>query len=157
MKYVIKKNYFISIKNTSFFYILFLLSLFVLYSNENLMTNQIQEIHMVIKRNGTRRILGDKFPYNNFEVYINTTKNDDCNRTCDLKEELNNITIAFNETIESCYEMFYLALDIIELDLSDFDTSNVVTMEKMFKHCSNLNFINLSFLNMSIVENTLNP
>jgi len=151
MKYIIKKNYFISINNTSFLSTLFLLFLFV--SNENLILNQNQEVHMIIRGKGSKRILGDNFPYNNFEVIINDVKNNNCGRKCDLNEELNNITIKFNETIESCYAMFYAAVDKIEIDLSDFDTSNVVNMENMYKYCSNLISINLSYLNMSFVEN----
>ena len=115
MKYKIKKIFFFS--NHISFLSTLLFFLFFIGSKENLISNQNQEIQMIISGSGTQRILGDKFPYNNFEVLINGEKNEGCKKICDLTKESNNITIIFNETIESCYAMFSEAKNIIELDL----------------------------------------
>ena len=40
--------------------------------------------------------------------------------------------------------MFYNCKNIEKIDLSKFDSSNVVNMERMFCNCKNLETINLS-------------
>ena len=150
MKYKIKKIFFFS--NHISFLSTLLFFLFFIGSKGNLISNQNQKIKMIISGNGTQRILGDKFPYNNFEVWINGEKNEKCNRTCDLTGKLNNITIIFNETIESCYAMFSEAKNIIKLDLSNFDTSFVTDMTGIFHNCSLLRSINLANINTSNVK-----
>ena len=71
-------------------------------SKEKLISNKNQEIRMVIKGTGSKRILADKFPYNNFEVLVNGETNNFCNRICNnIIDELNYIIIKFNETIKS--------------------------------------------------------
>ena len=150
MKYKIKKIFFFS--NHISFLSTLLFFLFFIGSKENLISNQNQEIQMIISGSGTQRILGDKFPYNNFEVLINGEKNEGCKKICDLTKESNNITIIFNETIESCYAMFSEAKNIIELDLSNFDISFVTDMTGIFHNCSLLKSINLANINTSNVK-----
>ena len=55
------------------------------------------------------------------------------------------IKIKFKFLIKDCGFMFYNCKNIIKIDLSNFNSSNVVNMEKMFFLCTNL--ININFLN----------
>jgi surface protein len=46
-------------------------------------------------------------------------------------------------------------MSLIDIDLSNFDTSSVTDMGCMFENCKNLNSINLSGFNTSNVTNML--
>ena len=51
--------------------------------------------------------------------------------------------------ISSCISMFYGCSDIKEIDLSNFNTSNVKNMDFMFYDCSSLTSLNLSNFDIS--------
>ena len=53
----------------------------------------------------------------------------------------------------SCYKMFYDCCTLIQLDLSNFDTSDVVNMYCMFSDCKSLTQIDLSNFDTSKVIN----
>ena len=63
------------------------------------------------------------------------------------KEGIYNINIKFKIKLDDCSCMFYNCKNIINIDLSSFDTSNVTRMENMFKFCRNVKYINTSFIN----------
>ena len=69
------------------------------------------------------------------------------------EEEINNITMEWNQSKEICDKMFEKIINIIEIDLSKFDTSKVISMEGMFKNCDNLQNINFENFNTSLVNN----
>ena len=122
--------------------------------NERNLNNYISEIHLVIKGNGKQNILSNEFNTNPSEVIVNgISKGNTCKKTCDLDEDINNVTIKFEEQIISCYHMFYGLQNIIEIDLSNFDASKVNNMEAMFYYCKNLEKINFGNINTSSVEN----
>ena len=74
--------------------------------------------------------------------------------TCKYKFENRTVTIQmiFEKKINNFYRMFANIPNIIEIDLSRFDTSLVNNMANMFKNCTNLIFANLSHLNLSSVK-----
>ena len=74
------------------------------------------------------------------------------NKICNLNNDLNNITIRFNEEIKTCENMFYDLHNIIEIDLSNFDGSKVTNMHAMFYNCINLKKIIFGNFNTSSVE-----
>ena len=59
-----------------------------------------------------------------------------------MKQEGNKVTLQFNEALISCEDMFHGLSNIIEVDLSNFDCSQVTSMKSMFKDCTNLKSIN---------------
>lgn len=61
------------------------------------------------------------------------------------------VEITFNRKLESMQELFNYCEDIIELDLSDIDTSQVKSMKSAFNGCNNLTSINLDNFNTSLV------
>ena len=61
-----------------------------------------------------------------------------------LENNIINITLIWNNSITSTSDMFYECDDIIEIDLSHFDTSNVTYMGYMFSGCTSLTSLNLS-------------
>ena len=68
-----------------------------------------------------------------------------------LEEDINNITIGFDDPIISCQNMFKDLDNIIEIDLSNFDTSKVINMAYMFLNCIRLEKINLWNINTTLV------
>ena len=65
----------------------------------------------------------------------------------------NNITLRFNYKITSCQNMFNDLKNITEVDLSNFNASEVTSMESMFYRCENLVKIIFGNFNTSNVEN----
>ena len=122
--------------------------------NARNLKNYISEIHLVIKGKGTKNILSNEFKTNPSEVIVNgISKGNTCQKTCYFDEDINNVTIKFEEQIKSCKKMFYNLQNIIEIDLSNFDASKVNDMGEMFNLCKNLEKINFGNINTSSVEN----
>jgi len=63
----------------------------------------------------------------------------------------NNITLIWTDRLETCANMFDSMDNIISLDMSKFDFSNVYTMEYMFNGCSSLKYLNLDNIKTSSV------
>ena len=110
------------------------------------------EIHLIIKGKGNQIILNEMFYYKPDEVIINGAFNNTCKNTCELKKEINEITLIFNEEIRSCENMFYNLINIKEVDLSKFDASKVTKMNSMFHDCKMLKKITFGNINTSSVE-----
>ena len=159
----IKKNYFtIRQKNNknSYFIVsalnnlLLNINVFVLfvilikpYSNEF-----HSEINLVIYgSNQESNIISDNFYKLPSEVYINGTLVT-CNKKCFLGFGSNNITIKFNSSLNSSARMFQNMDNVLEIDLSKFDSSYVTSMSSMFEYCTSLQKINFGNINTSIVQ-----
>ena len=54
------------------------------------------------------------------------------------KEGIYNVTIYINYILEDCAALFDGCYNIIDIDLSSFDTKNVTNMSHMFDDCSYL-------------------
>ena len=112
------------------------------------------EINLVVKGSGTQSLLSNSFSQIPSEVYINGISKDisSCNKTCILDENINNITLKFNEDIETCSNMFYNCENITYIDLSHLDASKIISMRNMFNRCTNLEEINFGNIDSSSVE-----
>ena len=118
------------------------------------LNNYISEIHLIIKGSGNQEILNSVFYTVPSEVIVNgNSKGDTCKKSCDLDEDINNVVLKFENKIKSCNLMFNHLKNIIEIDLSYFDTSEVTDIQWMFCFCSNLEKINFGKINTSLVEN----
>ena len=114
----------------------------------------LSEIKLVIKGTGNSYFLNNTFYSTPSEVIINgETIDTPENNMYNFEEEINYVTIKFNNQIESCENMFSGLANIIEIDLSNFDTSRVTNMYSMFLECSNLERINFGNINTSSVKN----
>ena len=111
------------------------------------------EINLVVKGKGNINYLNKKFYLNPSGVIINGVVNYTCKKNCYLDNDFNNITIKFNTSINSCEKMFSELENIIEIDLSNLDTSNVTNMASMFFKCTNLKKIKFGNINTSNVKN----
>ena len=89
----------------------------------------------------------------NTELYINNKK-EKFNKYFIAKQKgIYTIKLIFNLEFFDCSYMFAECLNLINIDLTSFNTQNVVNMEGMFFGCQNLTNINLSSLNTENVTN----
>ena len=135
-------------------YILNVFYFIILFSSISLFEGALNsEIHLISEGSGNYYILSQDFYGEPFEVWVNGQRSDSCNKLCNfIKDGYNNVTIKFNVKINSCQNMFKNLIQIIEIDLSSFDTSNVENMNNMFYQCTNLRKINFGNIDTSLVK-----
>ena len=145
-------HYFMNFKNSMILLIIYSF-LFILITEEKPidLINFASEINLVIKGSGNQSLLNNSFNIEPSEVYVNGIYKGTCKMFCELDYEINNITLIFNNTIKSCEIMFSESVNIKEIDLSNFDFSDVITMENMFRNCKNIEKINFGNINTSSV------
>ena len=159
-KIIIKKsihlrNLFVLIKN------ILLINLFIqiLSNNKTISFAQFRfsNISLKIKGTGTKNIFSSDFRFSidNYpkEVYINKYKQSNVSHSYYFNQSYNYVELIWYNTINNCECIFKECIDIIEIDLTNFDSSQVTNMELMFYGCSSLTSINLSNLNTSKVKN----
>lgn len=89
----------------------------------------------------------------NLELYINNKKKNQFNKHCEFPNGRHEIRIVFNGIITDCSNMFKDCQNLIEINLSNFNTEEVTNMSYMFHNCKNLSNIDLSNINTENVTN----
>ena len=87
------------------------------------------------------------------EVHINEVKQDNVSYSYYLYLTENYVKLIWINALNNCEYLFNKCSDIIEMNLSNFDTSQVTIMNYMFSGCSSLSSLELSNFNTSKVEN----
>ena len=113
------------------------------------------KIHLVIIGNGNQNLLYSSFSQQPSQVFVNGIYRDSCKIFCELEYEENNVTLIFNNIVQSTYRMFYKLNNIKEIDLSFFDFSRVKSMSQMLRECTNLEKINFGNIDTSSVTSML--
>ena len=112
------------------------------------------EITIKIMGDQKKNILYNAFTPQPQQIYANgviTSINGE-NEIQSLQNGENVIKMIWNSQIENCETMFMDLDNIIEIDLSNFDSSNVSSMTKMFSGCESLLSINFSGINTKKVR-----
>ena len=113
-------------------------NIFISFSGEN-------SIKIKINGNGTFPIIYSDYYLKPSSYYLN---NDDTSRTSFNDSEIeflnpeNYVTIIFTNEATSCDSMFKGCSDIIEIDFSNFISSNIQNIDNMFDGCTSLKSIN---------------
>ena len=111
--------------------------------------NPIWNIEIKIKGIGNKNILSQKkdkenyFNYTPTQVYVNGVIQNYTGFTANLTSDINKVNIKWDYEITNCNFMFYGLTDILEIDLSNFDSSKVTNMIRLFQGCTSLTSINL--------------
>ena len=153
-KYKFKKLYFSL--NMFIFYINIIL-LLCKYKQRTLFFKS-SEVTLKIKETGNIKIFSDNFfkKYSHCEVYLNDSffgkDNNEYYFESYNSNKINIIKIIFNDSILTTKNMFEKCDKIIEIDLTNFDTSKVNDMSRMFSDCSSLTSLNLFNFNTSLVN-----
>ena len=111
-------------------------------------TEYKSEINLVIQGKGNHYFLSELFILEPSVVIVNGVRNDSCKKNYTFENDLNNVTIIFDRLINTCENMFKRLKNLIEIDLSNLDTSKVTNM---FDQCINLEKINFGNINTSLV------
>ena len=136
---------------------LYILStLFISIHDLRNMNAYLSEIKLVIRGRVNSNFLYNDFNPEPSEIIINKEIRYSGIKSYTFTEDLNNVVIKFNESIISCENMFYGLTNIIEIDLSNFDTSKVKNMSSMFCECSSLEKIYFGNINTSSVKDMNN-
>ena len=108
------------------------------------------EIKLVIQGQGIQYLLYQEFGIRPSDILVNGISVNSI--YYDLNEASNDIILRFNETITSCYRMFYSLSNIKKVNLSNFDFSNTINLTSMFQGCSKLTSVTFGNANTSLVE-----
>ena len=155
----IKDNFFNFFLTTHYLLILIFILQFPNFSKsefyqQSFLKNFNSEISLLIIGKNKRQILGSSFTIIPSDISVNgVSKKDSCSKTCEMDSDLNNVTLIFNEQIDTCAHMFESNENLKEIDLSKFDASKVNSMLAMFNGCTNLEKINFGNINTSLVKN----
>ena len=123
--------------------------------NNNRKLILLNEIIIKIKGFGTQKILSDDYentPPSSILINGNITTNIG-NEIINLELEENIITMKWDNKLDNCLNMFSGLTNLIEVDFSNFDSTEVTTMSFIFEGCSNLISVNFGYFNSTKLEN----
>ena len=112
-------------------------------------------ITLTLKGGENQKILYNTFQPLPYKIEINGDVLEPLSITVNLPEENDEyiIIMKFDKPVNSTYNMFAnLNSNIIKIDLSNFDFSQVTEMKFMFNSCKNLEYINFTNINTSLVR-----
>ena len=116
--------------------------------------NSYNEITIFINKTISSQIICTKYiNYTNyiFEVDINGKKSNIKDYYNLLNDGINEITIKFNKSLDTCSYMFAYLENIVFIDTWNFDSSDVKNVYGMFERCSSLTSLDLRRFNTSSV------
>ena len=143
-----------------YFFLFYMLQLFTFFSTSkkyNIFFTS-SEIRLVINESGDKNVLYQYYYTTPSDVLVNgiSKKENQNQKTYLLESDFNNITLIFENEIQTCNNMFKGLTYISEIDLSNFDSSKVTEMSNMFQGCSNLEKIIFGNINTSSVNSMEN-
>ena len=97
------------------------------------------------KENSNNCYLAQELAYNlntGFNYYLNFNSN-----------KIHTIKIIFKKKLYDCSHLFYDCKEIVEIDMSNFDCSQVTSCESMFDSCISLIKLNLGELDFNLCKN----
>ena len=109
------------------------------------------EITIKIKGNGTQHITWEGETPSRIYLNNNPTELTGAKIINDLELETNTVRMVWDSSFTNFHALFYGLSNITEIDLSNFDSSEVVNMADMFHGCSSLTSINFNDFNTQLV------
>ena len=112
------------------------------------------KITLKVKGNSENAIFNNDFEKLGYlkEVYINGKKENNITYKYNFNKEDNFVELVWNERINDTKNMFSGCTSITEINLSNFDTSQVTSMDNMFEGCTSLTSIDLTNFKTSSVK-----
>ena len=154
--YILLFMLFISINSILLFFFIIIMKITFIHSQknkkyQNRKLQQADKIIIKISGKGTQTVLCYNFKSPPSEVYLN-------NNLVDLNsgytinniiDEENTVILKWNYRIETFDFIFAFLWNIIEVDLTNFDTSKITSMDHMFSDCYNLKSVKLDNIDTS--------
>ena len=115
--------------------------------------HQDYSIKLKIKGSGIKQVFGYDFKKISYpsKIIINNEEKNISSTSYDFSEEENTVEFIWDYIVKDCYSMFNGCSDITEIDVSNFDVSQVTYMNSMFRGCSSLTSLDLSNFDFSMV------
>ena len=152
----IKENYFIFKSYIFLIKVMLIVNIFNVSKDnnvQNLILSKVSNITLKIKGTGFINILGSEFAniYYPNEVIINNIISNITTNKYDFNQVDNYVELIWNNNINNTINMFKGCSNIIEINLSNFDTSLVTNMSFMFGYIYSLIDLDISNFNTSNV------
>ena len=106
--------------------------------------NLVSEIFLKINGNGEQQLLNSYIINTPDEIYVNGVYTSSKVNKVTVTENKNNIKLVWYSPVTTCKYMFRGLSNIIEIDLSKFDSSSLTEIECMFCDCTSLTLIDLT-------------
>ena len=110
----------------------------------NLLESKFSKITLKISGIGYKNIFNSETNLYPNAIYINKNPQTTINYKYNFTYENNSVELIWNNNINSSYKLFDGCSAIEEIDLTDFNMSEIDNMAYMFNGCSSLSLINLS-------------
>ena len=119
-------------------YFIIMIKIKVATSLRNKKLNKLNEITIKINGTGEQSILSSTFSPQPSKILVNgeLTNIVSQNKINILEGDINNITMKWNDKISNCQSMFNGLTNLKEVDLSNFDGSEISSMRFMFMSCT---------------------
>ena len=157
----IKKEYKIKIRKKLLNLNVLIIYLIFITKEKNYINSQYSFITLKINNIGINKIYYDGDNNNGGcspgaplpdEIYINNINQSKVQYYYDFNQSENIVNLVFHKPIDKTTCMFVKCSNITEVDLSNFDTSQLTRMNSMFTGCSSLKSIDFTNVNTSRVE-----
>ena len=149
----------LNLNNKIFSFILFLVIIIINFSYSNEKNNKIRKLDsssyilVYINQTGTSQFLSQDFQTSPDKILINNAQVSSSIKSYNFESLNNTIKLTWNSLITNCSQMFYYCSNITSIDISNFDTSKVVSMSNMFDHCFKLISIDFTNIDTSSLTN----
>ena len=112
---------------------------------KHILFSKLNQILLKIKAAGTISIINSDYNFKPSSYYLNEDSNPKTftNSSIELINIENEVKLIFSNFINTCNSMFKGCSQIIEIDLSNFDSSNVKSINYIFYECTSLKSIKL--------------
>ena len=115
------------------------------YINEN-------QIKLVIKEAGTFSVIYSSFSNKPNKIEYDNLERSFSNSSIFLNSNINIVLLKFSSAITTCNSMFKRCSQISEIDLTDFDSSQVLNIDYMFDGCNSLTSVKFGNFNTSRLD-----
>ena len=105
--------------------------------------SKVNKILLKVKGTGTVPVFNPNYNLKPSSYYLNIdqvpkTFSSNSNSNIELPNSENNIILIYSDIATTCNSMFQGCSQITEIDLSYYDSSNLIDMNNMFDGCSSL-------------------
>ena len=108
--------------------------------NKFFLFSELNQILLKVKGSGMVNIFNPDFNFKPSSYYLNNDTNPKAinNASIELVDSENEVKLIFTNIVTSCKSMFRGCTNIIEIDLSNFISSNIENIDYMFYGCTSL-------------------
>ena len=112
-------------------------------------THEQKQMKVKVRGTGERYFMYKYYFYNPQTAYVGNVKKGDWIKSLYCENEETEVTVNFEKTLDTVFEMFLHAIDVVEVDLTNLDLSYITRMDSMFHGTLNVRKITFGKLDIS--------